>query len=401
MKRDSDVLIEAKEVSKVFCRDLKRSLLYGLADMAGEFFPGSGSKLRKDEFLAVDNVNFQLKRGECLGLVGKNGAGKTTLLKMLNGVIKPDKGHIRMRGRVCALIALGAGFNPILTGRENIYVNGAVLGFKKREIDSQFDELVDFAELKDFINAPVQSYSSGMLVRLGFSLATAIDPDVLLLDEVLAVGDASFRDKCYRRIGEIRKTAAIIFVSHSMQQVNRLCDTGLLLDHGVTKLQGDISDVTRAYLKDTGTTRNDLDSDSFQRFSPPLIRMEAPQHFHLKQDQTDVEVKLTLETERPVQIEPRLQLYADTGEMIAETARQELVDLPTGDSTISLIFPATHLNPGKFWLSLLLYDEHYPHLLGWLNKVIQFEIEGACYATTAILLPLRTIIHEKDTPCSS
>ena len=145
--------------------------------------------LRDGEFWAVQDVSFELRRGECLGLIGHNGAGKTTLLKMLNGLIKPDAGSITMRGRVGALIALGAGFNPILTGRENIYINGSVLGLTKKEIDAKIDEIIDFAEIREFIDMPVQSYSSGMSVRLGFAVAANLEPDILILDEVLAVGD--------------------------------------------------------------------------------------------------------------------------------------------------------------------------------------------------------------------
>ena len=144
-------------------------------------------------------MSFELRRGDCLGLIGRNGAGKTTLLKMLNGLIKPDRGRIEMRGRVGALIALGAGFNPILTGRENIYVNGSVLGLSRREIEEKLDDIIDFAEIGKFIDAPVQSYSSGMQVRLGFAIATALRTDILLLDEVLSVGELRVRDQMLRK----------------------------------------------------------------------------------------------------------------------------------------------------------------------------------------------------------
>ncbi len=168
---DEAPVIKVEGVSKKFCRRLRYSLWYGLTDLAAELTAHNGNaelKLRLAEFLAVDNVSFDVRPGECLGLIGHNGAGKSTLLKMLNGLVRPDKGRITMHGRVGALIELGAGFSPILTGRENIYINGAVLGFSKREIDAKFDEIVDFAELGDEIDAPVQTYSSGMYVRLGF-----------------------------------------------------------------------------------------------------------------------------------------------------------------------------------------------------------------------------------------
>jgi lipopolysaccharide transport system ATP-binding protein len=164
----SDTLIKVEGVSKKFCRSLKKSLWYGMQDLGNEVIGkrhGGNGELRPDEFWAVDDVSFELKRGECLGLIGRNGAGKTTLLRMLNGLIKPDTGRIEMRGQVGALIALGAGFNPILTGRENIYVNASVLGLSKRETDAKIDNIIDFAEIGEFINMPVQSYSSGMAVR--------------------------------------------------------------------------------------------------------------------------------------------------------------------------------------------------------------------------------------------
>ena len=212
----SDTLIKVENVSKKFCRSFKRSLWYGLKDIGNELVGrrhGGNSGLRPDEFWAVQGVNFDLKRGECLGLIGSNGAGKSSLLRMLNGLIKPDSGRIEMRGTVGALISLGAGFNPILTGRENIYVNASILGLTKNETDKRFQEIVDFADIDEFIDMPVQTYSSGMQVRLGFSIATAIQPDILFLDEVLAVGDIKFQAKCYSKLAELKECSTIIFVS--------------------------------------------------------------------------------------------------------------------------------------------------------------------------------------------
>ena len=171
-----------------------------------------------------------------MGLIGHNGAGKTTLLKMLNGLIKPDAGSITMRGRVGALIALGAGFNPILTGRENIYINGSVLGLTKKEIDAKIDEIIDFAEIREAIDMPVQNYSSGMSVRLGFSVASSMSPDVLILDEVLAVGDIGFVIKCLNRMRQLSANAAVIFVSHSMQFISTFCSRVIFMDHGCVEV---------------------------------------------------------------------------------------------------------------------------------------------------------------------
>jgi lipopolysaccharide transport system ATP-binding protein len=178
-----------------------------------------------------------LRRGECMGLIGHNGAGKTTLLRMLNGLIKPDEGRIEIRGKVGALIALGAGFNPLLTGRENIYINGSVLGLSKREIDAKLDEIIDFAELGKFIDTPIRYYSSGMGVRLGFSVAAIlIEPDVLFLDEVLAVGDIGFIIKCLNRMRKLTVNSAVVFVSHSMPSITMFCNRVMVLKHGVALL---------------------------------------------------------------------------------------------------------------------------------------------------------------------
>ncbi|MFN4122580.1 MAG: ABC transporter ATP-binding protein [Flavobacteriales bacterium] len=226
-----EVLVRAEHVRKKFCKDLKRSLWYGMQDI---FSSGSSAQqnLREHEFWAVQDVSFELRRGECLGLIGHNGAGKSTLLKMLNGLIRPDGGYIEMKGKVGALIELGAGFNPILTGRENIFNNAAVLGFSKKDTLAKIDEIIAFSEIEEFLDMPVQNYSSGMKVRLGFAIAAQMEPDILLIDEVLAVGDLGFALKCFKRMDELLKNTAMIFVSHSMPQVARMSTKILMMDHG-------------------------------------------------------------------------------------------------------------------------------------------------------------------------
>lgn len=235
-----EVLIKVENVSKKFCKDFKTSLKYGLYDLGSEILGKKRSKdLRQKEFWAVKDVSFELKRGDCLGLIGKNGAGKSTLLKMLNGLIKPDKGRIEMHGRVAAIIELGAGFNPILTGRENIYNNAAVLGFKKKEIDALYDEIVQFSEIGDYINTPVQYYSSGMKVRLGFSVAVHLKPDVLILDEVLAVGDAGFKMKSLNKMYELISSCAVIFVNHAVTHISRVSNKILYMKKGTVAYLGE------------------------------------------------------------------------------------------------------------------------------------------------------------------
>jgi lipopolysaccharide transport system ATP-binding protein len=236
----SEVLVSVENLSKKFCKDLKTSLWYGVKDLASGL---SGNKndreLRPKEFWAVKDISFELRRGECLGLIGHNGAGKSTLLKILNGLINPDAGKVTIKGRVGALIELGAGFNPILSGRENIYNNGAILGFTRKEIDTKVEEIIDFAEIREFIDMPVQNYSSGMKVRLGFAVAAQMEPDVLIIDEVLAVGDLGFVLKCFKQIDTILPNTAIVFVSHAMPMVSRICNQIILLERGKSKFQGE------------------------------------------------------------------------------------------------------------------------------------------------------------------
>ena len=257
MEEEKEVLVKVEKISKKFCRSLKRSLWYGAQDITTEI---TGQKfkntLREDEFWAVKDVSFDLRRGECMGLIGHNGAGKTTLLKMLNGLIKPDRGKISIKGRVGALISLGTGFNPILTGRENIYVSASILGISKNEINEKIDEIIEFSEIGEFIDTPVQNYSSGMQVRLGFSIAINIKPDVLLIDEVLAVGDLGFKQKAYAAIYEIIQDTAVIFVSHSISQIGKVCNRGILMKKGKVGIESfHIKEVIDAYFSEFNSHR--------------------------------------------------------------------------------------------------------------------------------------------------
>lgn len=247
---DKEVVLSIKNLSKRFCRDLKRSLLYGVQDIAGEVFGSQRQnvKLRKGEFWALKDVNLELRRGEALGLVGANGAGKTTLLRIISGLISPDHGSVEIKGRVAPLIALGAGFNPILTGRENIYVNMSILGLSKQEIEARFDEVVEFAEIGEAIDSPVQSYSSGMAARLGFACAIYTEPDILLIDEVLAVGDIKFRTKCYRKLADLRKMGTtFVLVSHSPQLILSTCELAIYLSKGSLVFSGEVSKALHIY----------------------------------------------------------------------------------------------------------------------------------------------------------
>ena len=206
-------------------------------------------QLRFQEFLAVKNVSFQVREGESWALIGTNGSGKSTMLKAISGILKPYKGSITVDGSVAPLIELGAGFDPELTARENIFLNGCVLGHTEKFMEEHFDEIVDFAEIHKFLESPIKNYSSGMRARLGFSIATMVKPDILIVDEVLAVGDIKFRKKCEKRVKELLAGGTtLLYVSHNIDEVRRLCDHVIWLDKGVVRMMGDVQTVCDAYV---------------------------------------------------------------------------------------------------------------------------------------------------------
>lgn len=201
------------------------------------------------EFLAVKDVSFQVKAGEAWGLIGTNGSGKSTMLKAISGILKPYQGSITVNGRVAPLIELGAGFDQEMTARENIFLNGCVLGHSEKFMKEHFDEIVDFAELHDFLDSPLKNFSSGMRARLGFSIATMVKPEILIVDEILAVGDYKFRKKCEQRMSEmLNGGTTLLYVSHAIEEVKRLCDHALWIDKGVARMQGDVLTVCDAYM---------------------------------------------------------------------------------------------------------------------------------------------------------
>lgn len=249
----SEYAVEVTNLRKRFCRSLKRSLIYGTTDVARAMagFPELEPKIRQGEFWALDDISFKLKPGESLGLIGSNGCGKSTLLRLLTGIFPPDYGDIKIRGRMASLIAVGAGFHPHMSGAENIYLNGVLLGLSRQEIKAAFDEIVEFAEIGEFIHAPVSTYSSGMRVRLGFSIAVQSRPEILLVDEVMSVGDTRFRRKASDAMTNLLENTntTLILVSHNAFTIRQLCDSALLMDHGKEVFHGDVSEAYDRYHK--------------------------------------------------------------------------------------------------------------------------------------------------------
>ncbi len=397
----SEVLVNVENISKKFCRSLKRSLWYGVQDMALELTGRSKQhySLRDEEFWAVKDVSFQLKSGEALGIIGHNGAGKTTLLRMLNGLIKPDAGSITVRGRMQALIALGAGFNPVLSGRENIYVNASVLGFSKAEIDRIYDQIVEFSGIEEFIDMPVQSYSSGMAVRLGFSVAAHMEPDILLVDEVLAVGDLAFKTKCQLRIQELRESGvAIILVSHNLHTISHTCARTITLEKGRVLYDGDTEtaiDVYRASLvrnnKDladslragTGEIKikgvEILDSDgspreSFRVGEAAKLRF----HYHAAEPVVNPVFNITLHI---------LNSYQVTG-FRTDTDGLQLGTL-TGEGYVDIIVPQLNLLPNIYTVDAILFHKDGFTFYDRLNNITHLKVVGGHEINGTVYLPHR------------
>jgi ABC-type polysaccharide/polyol phosphate transport system ATPase subunit len=242
-------ILEFDQVSKKFLlnRSKPRSFLEAITSLGKRHMNGAGAD--SPEFWVLRDLSVSVHPGEAVGIIGDNGAGKSTILKLAAKIIAPTQGHVVLDGRVGALLEVGVGFHPDLTGRENIYLSGAIIGLTHREMRARLDEIIAFSEIGDFIDVPVRHYSSGMMVRLGFSVATSIQPDVLLVDEVLAVGDWSFRYKCLERIeAMLKQGTAMLYVSHGLDEVRRLCNRALWLDHGVVKSEGEPDEVVRAYI---------------------------------------------------------------------------------------------------------------------------------------------------------
>lgn len=375
-----EVLIQVEAVSKKFAKDFKRSLYYGIKDVFTKIrgVNKTNITLRKSEFWSVKNVSFELKRGECLGLIGKNGAGKSTLLKMLNGLIAPDEGSITIKGKVAALIELGAGFNPILTGRENIYNNAAVIGFTKAEIDEKFDEIVAFSELGEFLDMPVQNYSSGMKVRLGFAVATMLEPDVLILDEVLAVGDAAFRAKCYNRIGALKQKAAVIFVSHSMQQVAQICTKVLVLQKGNIAWLGNVGKGIDIYNSENMT--DEKENNALRVVEFPII------HANLVIENKEIQYGQSLNITLQINLQEalpnasvRVPFYNAEGVVVAEwnsKRNNQPINLPQGSSSVNFKIGPLYLRAAKYKLGFVVNDSTGVYLPFWSFKEYTINMQG-------------------------
>lgn len=380
---DSEIVLSVNGVSKKFCRDLKRSLFYGVKDIASEVLGlrEKSENLRSKEFWALQDVSFQLRRGESIGLVGKNGSGKSTLLRIIAGLIKPDTGLVEINGRVAPLIALGAGFNPILTGRENIYANMSILGLSKKEIDERFDAVVEFAEVGDAIDSPVQTYSSGMAARLGFACAIHTEPEILLIDEVLAVGDSRFKGKCFRKLHELRQNnTSFILVSHESHTVLTVCESAVYLNKGKKLGFGNAPSVIKQYEEDLFSVKTENGSKSVTLLSKPQLESSGFEitsvHFRDAQGEkvefptsgksTDLCIKCKVDREtNNVGITVLIKGLAEGGNLVLLLNclhdNQPLNFLP-GEYEVKISMPYLGLKMGSYIMDIYAKENGFNHL---------------------------------------
>ncbi|MDQ6650393.1 MAG: ABC transporter ATP-binding protein [Actinomycetota bacterium] len=344
-----------------------------------------GGRARYEEFWALRDVSLEVPVGATYGLIGQNGSGKSTLLKCMARILRPDEGRLAVTGKVSALLELGAGFHPELSGRENVFLNGSILGLAKRELAERFDEIVDFAGLEQFIDAPVKNYSSGMYVRLGFSIAINVDPDVLLVDEVLAVGDESFQQRCAVKFDELRDAGkTIVIVSHSMDSVRRLCDSAVWLDGGVVKGTGRPGDLIDEYVGGTHAERATVETGG-SRWGTGEAQIDEVELLgaggRTASVRTGDTVMIRLHYTAPTTLTKpvfAIELYNVGGVQVTapNTYDANLVpDRLSGSGTVDLQVDRLLLAPGVFDISAKLSDLYGVHVYDYRHRALRFSVE--------------------------
>lgn len=304
---------------------------------------------KTEEFWALNDVSFDIQQGDVVGIIGKNGAGKSTLLKILSQITKPTTGSIEINGRVASLLEVGTGFHPELTGRENVYLNGTILGMTRNEVKAKFDEIVAFSGVEKFIDTPVKHYSSGMYVRLAFAVAAHLEPEILIIDEVLAVGDAEFQEKCLGKMKDVAgQGRTVLFVSHHLGSVKKLCNKGVLLEKGLVKKVDDIDTVIRAYLA------SDSDSSYFSEEKDKSIYIQEVSFLSSETDfdaDEPISIKIKLQMPQKTSSEDKILLRLfDENEIVLTSFEKEL-----NKSEYFLTLPATSLRKGTYSWNVILY----------------------------------------------
>jgi ABC-type polysaccharide/polyol phosphate transport system ATPase subunit len=357
-------------------------------------------------FWALREVSFEIRRGETVGIIGANGAGKSTALKILSRVTVPTTGSVRVWGRLGALIEVGAGFHPDLTGRENVYLNGAIMGMRRAELDAKYESIVAFSELGRFIETPIKYYSSGMQVRLGFAVAAHIDPDILLVDEVLAVGDAAFQAKCLNKLAELRERArTIVLVSHNMSNIVQHCDRVIWLERGQVRAEGDPQALVEAYLAAAQPKPQPLTQGPGEgspiRISRVAVRGPRVETPHVLEHDAPATVEVTYEVTGPVD-NPALSVAFEDGmgRLVAGlTTRLDDVKLDTSrpEGTVELVLAPAIFTRGAYRVTVAILDERLQRYLDLSPRAAFFTVEGPSIAgrevAGAVVLPHRWQLH--------
>jgi lipopolysaccharide transport system ATP-binding protein len=382
MDENTPLAISVENVSKKFRLGTfgeHHRLTEAISDGFKALLSGNFKTLTGDtrEFWALENISFQVLKGEVVGIIGHNGAGKSTLLKILSRIVTPTKGRIGVRGRIGSLLEVGTGFHPELTGRENIYLNGAILGMKRSEIRNRFDQIVEFAEVGQFLDTPVKRYSNGMIVRLGFSVAAHMEPDVLIIDEVLSVGDQSFQDRCMGKATELgNQGRAILVVSHNLAAISNICCRALLMDHGSIVLDGPPKQVIEHYLKGMQVDTGKVVWEPATAPASSQIRLHSigvrNVHSLTSNNQVDIDQPIAIEIEYEVLCEGaintvQLHLKDENGVFVLSSANAPSMNLaidqtygkplPLGFYRAECVLPGNFLNDSRYVLNLFLGPE--------------------------------------------
>jgi lipopolysaccharide transport system ATP-binding protein len=362
--------------------------------------PNSRSKDPSEEFWALNDVSFEINQGDRVGLIGRNGAGKSTLLKILSRITEPTKGQIKIRGRVASLLEVGTGFHPELTGRENIFLNGAILGMGKAEIKKKFDEIVAFAEVEKFLDTPVKRYSSGMYVRLAFAVAAHLEPEILIVDEVLAVGDAAFQKKCLGKMEEVgNEGRTVIFVSHQMAAIQNLCSHVAWLNHGEIVEINETNLVIENYLNSskeviTSSLEQRCDRQGNGAIKFTLFSLKNSQGNHINTIYTGQESRIILnyingESKKLKNVHVSLGIDNHMGQRVAyfsnEVSRGNFEELLSETQSIEIYIPKLALMPGRYYFTI--YSTVNGILADWIQNGGFFDVESANYYGTGKLPP--------------
>jgi lipopolysaccharide transport system ATP-binding protein len=404
----SDTIISVENIGKRYSLRHQTGQRYTalrdvIADKAKSFFRRNGkeAEMTREDLWALKNVSFEVARGEVVGIIGRNGAGKSTLLKILSRITEPTEGRVHIKGRVASLLEVGTGFHPELTGRENIFLNGAILGMARAEIQKKFDEIVDFAEIEKFLDTPVKRYSSGMYVRLAFAVAAHLEPEILVVDEVLAVGDAQFQKKCLGKMESVsrREGRTVLFVSHNMAAVEALCSSAMVLASGVMIARGDTLSMVHTYLNQVGRLQAAALIDRVDREGTGVLRFigteladgsgKSVASFRCGTDSTLVLHCCNNSSEelRNVRVAIGINTELDQRVLLLDTALlgQDLSTIPRGEGQISIVIPKLCLLPGRYHFTIWASVSRV--LADWIKNAGTFDVEGGDYFGTGQLPP--------------